>query len=633
MVSVRALGVWVDWFRLRDLRSLARSFRLAFRTIADAGTGLACLTVGAALATGLLPVAMSVAMANIIGAAPEVMGVGMDGAGGSRLRVAAVSYVALLAVLGFVQSGVGTASQWLRRELDGRLRERVMALVMRPAGIRHLEDPELKSVVEAARSAAPAGGMSPGAIAAVFPSVLGYRFSLLARIAGLTYLSWPIGLAYLLVTIKTQDEMQKAIWRVAGAGGGIPPAPVAYQLELATSAGPAKETRVFGLESWIGGRYRDGMLAHITGVWSKRKDFTPSLVVILVAAAALHIVALVVMGRAALRGDLGVGELAFAVSAIMGLTPGFNQDDMPMAFASTTIDAIEAAEQIVARPELAARGSSPVGSMPSRTVAFRNVSFGYPGAELPVFHDLDLELRVGERTALVGVNGAGKTTLVKLLCGLYEPTSGSVVVDGSTPLADLDPEEWRRRLAVLFQDFTRYELSALDNIRIGALHAAEGEDVLAGVRRAAADAGVDEPISRLPAGYDSPLAPGYEHGGELSGGQWQRVALARALYAVQHGARVLVLDEPTANLDVRAEAELYSTLLRLTATGDTGGNLLTLLISHRFATVRQADRILVLDGGTITEDGTHDELLAAGGTYAQLFRAQAESYAGTDGAP
>ena len=129
--------------------------------------------------------------------------------------------------------------------------------------------------------------MSPGAIAAVFPSVLGYRFSLLARIAGLTYLCWPIGIAYLLVTIKTQDEMQRAIWRVAGAGGGIPPASVAYQLELATTAGPAKETRIFGLGDWIGGRYRDGMLAHITGVWSKRKDFTASLVVTLVAAAAL----------------------------------------------------------------------------------------------------------------------------------------------------------------------------------------------------------------------------------------------------------------------------------------------------------------------------------------------------------
>jgi ATP-binding cassette subfamily B protein len=205
-----------------------------------------------------------------------------------------------------------------------------------------------------------------------------------------------------------------------------------------------------------------------------------------------------------------------------------------------------------------------------------------------------------------------------------------VVVDGSSPLSSLDPGGWRRRLAVLFQDFTRYELPAVDNIRIGALHAGDDD---AGVRRAASDAGVDEPISRLPAGYDSPLAPGYERGGELSGGQWQRVALARALYAVQHGARVLVLDEPTANLDVRAEAELYSTLLRLTAPedaggdGEAGGNLLTLLISHRFATVRQADRILVLDGGTITEDGTHDELLAADGTYAQLFRAQAESYA------
>jgi ATP-binding cassette subfamily B protein len=425
--------------------------------------------------------------------------------------------------------------------------------------------------------------------------------------------------------------MQSAIWRVAGAGGGIPPAPVGYQLELATTAAPGKEVRLFGLGDWIAGRYRSGMQAHISGVWAKRRDFTPSLIVTLGVSAVVHITALMVLGRSALRGELGVGELAFAMSSIMALIPFFNQDDMPLAFATTTIETIEEAERLAADASLGVGGSRPASGRPHRTIRLDGVCFRYPGGGTDVLRGVDLELRAGERTALVGLNGAGKTTLVKLLCGMYEPTAGRIVIDGDVDLSDLDPASWRQQLAVLFQDFSRYELSARDNIRYGALH--RGADGDGAIVRAAAAAGIDGRLMTLPLGYDSPLSPGYEGGADLSGGQWQRVALARALYAVDAGAQVLVLDEPTANLDVRAEADFFATLLAVTspALRDAAAPpLTTLMISHRFSTVRQADRVVVLADGRIVEDGTHEELLARREGYASLFLAQAGQYARDD---
>ncbi|MDQ4069924.1 MAG: ATP-binding cassette domain-containing protein, partial [Actinomycetota bacterium] len=228
-----------------------------------------------------------------------------------------------------------------------------------------------------------------------------------------------------------------------------------------------------------------------------------------------------------------------------------------------------------------------------------------------------LELPAGQAIALVGPNGTGKTTLVKLLAGLYEPDRGRIVVDG-TDLADLDLAAWRKRLAVIFQDFERYELPARDNVGFGALPLRDDELALA---RAVRLAGASSIVDRLPAGLGTVLSRRYPGGADLSGGEWQKIALARALLAVQGGARVLVLDEPTANLDVRAEAELFDDLLEVTA------SCTTVLVSHRFSTVRRADLIYVLEpGGRVVESGSHDELVALDGRYAELFSLQAARF-------
>jgi ATP-binding cassette subfamily B protein len=233
-----------------------------------------------------------------------------------------------------------------------------------------------------------------------------------------------------------------------------------------------------------------------------------------------------------------------------------------------------------------------------------------------VLRGLDLTIPAGRSLAIVGLNGAGKTTFVKLLARLYEPQSGRITVDG-IDVRSFPARAWRRRLGAIFQDFVHYDLSLADNVGFGAPELLHERDR---IRSVLARAGGSALVEGLPAGLDTVLSRSYEGGGELSGGQWQRVAIARALMAVEAGAGVLVLDEPTANLDVRAEAAFFEQFLGLTE------GLTTILISHRFSTVRRADRIVVLAEGVVVEEGTHEQLIELDGRYAELFRLQAARF-------
>jgi ATP-binding cassette, subfamily B, bacterial len=277
---------------------------------------------------------------------------------------------------------------------------------------------------------------------------------------------------------------------------------------------------------------------------------------------------------------------------------------------------MELERDLAADPEINPPGTAPADGLPAREIRFEGVGFGYPDRPGQVFTGLDLTVPAGRSLAIVGDNGAGKTTLIKLLARLYEPTAGRITVDGAD-LRQYSAHGWQRRVAAIFQDFVHYELSAADNVTVGAIENASDRATLLD---AAARAGALEVVERLPGGWDTVLSRRFTGGAELSGGEWQRIGLARALFAAASGAGILVLDEPTAQLDVRAEAAFYDQFFELTR------GLTAIVISHRFSTVRRADRIVVLDGGRVVEDGSHDALIAADGRYAAMFRLQATRF-------
>ena len=316
-----------------------------------------------------------------------------------------------------------------------------------------------------------------------------------------------------------------------------------------------------------------------------------------------------------ISGALTIGDLTFLTAAFArsrGLMEqifnSFSNVAEQALFLEDLFDFFRTEPTIVSRPN-AIPAPRPIRD----GYEFRHVSFTYPGSEKLVLDGVSLRFHAGERIALIGENGAGKTTLVKLLARLYDPTMGTVLLDG-VDLREYEVDDLRREVGVIFQDYMRYDMTAADNIGLGRVEALEDRDRIAS---SAGKARADAVIELLPRGYDQMLGRRFDDGLDLSAGQWQKIALARAY---MRDAQVLVLDEPTASLDARAEYEVFQQFAALTR------DRMAVLISHRFSTVRMADRILVLESGKIAEQGTHEQLLRYGGRYAELFELQAAGY-------
>ncbi|SDD51041.1 ABC transporter ATP-binding protein [Glycomyces harbinensis] len=573
------------------------------------------LLAATSVLTAAFPLATGIATGLLIGAVP---GAADAGPGSPQARDAYLLLAAGVAalLLGRLVDNVHRANaRNLGRDLELLLQDRLVAAVARPTGIAHLEDDDVLALLRIARQLGTDFIRPERAVQGLAGIVPEFLAAAGAAIV-LSFFNIWLGLAWLVAWPAVFLAMQAEYTRVGKTAylRSTEMRETEYVRDLAITAGPAKEIRVWGLMGWLLDRYDRTWAERMAQSDRFQRIRVRTAVAVIGTLLALTAATTLALAQAGLAGMVGFGALAVYIVALQGMFSFSAFDDQAafVSFGSLPVPKVLALDAQLTAGERAATAELPAEA-PVRAVRFEGVAFAYPGADRPVFAGLDLDIEAGTSLAIVGHNGAGKTSLVKLLAGLYEPTGGKITVDG-TDIAGVDPAAWRTRLSALFQDFTRYQLTVRDNIALGAPHLAADTDR---IWKACEPMGIRALIESLPDGLETLLSSEYEGGTDLSGGQWQRIALARALFAVQAGAKILILDEPAAALDVRAEAELYEQFLDITA------GLTTIVISHRFSTVRRADRIVVLDGGRVVEDGSHDRLMALGGRYAEAFSLQA----------
>ena len=617
--SVIAGFIAFVWARVRERREIAHE-------LPKSGTGLTVAAVVLNVVLGVLPVLFIIGTSFMLGRVPAATKGGVGSSAWDSLvyafLLAAAAFV-LLQLLTPLQASLG---ELITRRVDGKAADRLIGDALRTPGIGPLEDQELLDELSESATQLEFGFRTPGRACAGLVALIARYLQLvgLIVIVGIVF-SWLAAAALFTATMLFRYGQRGGLRKYSAifrANANIRRRNF-YFRRVGLDPPAAKEMRVFGLASWVRERYRESYLEFMGPVWKERRRIylVPFLLItgfaLIVSAGALA-----ALGHRAANGGIALRDLALtfqAAIAIINLGSHYPESDTQTQFGMLSYAGMIGFERGVEKFEGSTVQLEPVCSpkgLPQDELHFESVSFGYPGSERKVLNELELTIPAGKSTAIVGLNGAGKTTLVKLLGRLYEPDSGRITTDG-IDIRHFPIEDWHRQIGIIFQDFNCYELSAADNIGFGSIPHLNDREA---IREAARKAGILEAIERLPKGFDTPLSRQYEGGADLSGGQWQRIAIARALFALEGGASILVLDEPTAALDVRAEAEFFAHFVELTR------GVTTILISHRFSSVRHADGIAVLQGGRVVEKGTHEELLAAEGRYAKLFQLQAERF-------
>jgi ABC-type multidrug transport system fused ATPase/permease subunit len=577
-----------------------------FAVLIRADRGLALIWWVILILRGVLPAMFAIAMGLVVRS--------FQGGGSLAVPLSFTGVVfVLLQILPPIHQSV---SANLGDRTAAWLYDRLTEACVRPSGMGHLEDPKLTTDLTVARDfdlgiTGPPLSISMDFIAGGLVEMIGG----LTSAAVLGWYRWWAPLVLAGAWLATHWLLREsAVWRdrntdeVRAAQRDSD-----YAYRLAVDPPAAKELRLFGIAGWVIERF----IARRTRLHELQYEATrlreKSVLSSLLLVVGANVAVFWSLANAAWDGRLDLGAaVMFAQCALGTAMIAFGGLNWALDGAAAPVGAVLRIEGAMSAAGALKSGDRRAEGMPRGSIRFRDVTFAYPSdGAAPVLKGFDLTIPAGSSLAIVGRNGAGKTTLAKLLCRLYDPQSGGIEVD-EVDIRDFDLESWRLRVTAVFQDFIRFELPLRDNV---APQGAPDDKVVAALESAGA-AGLAE--------LDTVLARGYERGTDLSGGQWQRVALARALCAVQLGAGVVLLDEPTAQLDVRGEAEIFDRILGATR------HCTTILISHRFSTVRHADRICVLEDGAVIELGTHDELMALGGRYRTMFDLQAQRFTATE---
>ena len=584
----------IEWLRARDGWKFAG-------VLSQAARGLAIAWWILLIVRGLLPAFFAIAMGTLVG------DIQRGGSLTTPLSLVAVVFV-LLQVLSPIHHVVGAN---LGSQTAAWLYDQLTRTCVRPPGMGHLENPKLTSDLTIARDfdlgiSGPPIFISMDFIAAGLVEMVGG----LASAAVLAGYAWWAPLLLVLAWFGTHWLLREsAVWRDRNTEEVREAQRHAdYAYRLAVDPPAAKELRLFGLASWTIERFTSRRRRLFDLRWEATRLREQPVLWSLLLVLSANLIVFWALAADAAAGRIAVGHVVtFASAAVSTSMIAFGGLSWALDGAAAPAGAVLRLQDAMAPAGNLVRGSRAAQNMPAREIRFRNVSFAYPAGGDAVLAGFDLTIPAGTSLAIVGQNGAGKTTLAKLLCRLYDPDEGSIEIDG-VDLRELDIDAWRERVTAVFQDFTKFELPLRDNVSPGGAP----DDAIG---QALAQAGAANLAS-----LDTPLARGYQGGTDLSGGQWQRIALARALCAVKLGAGVVLLDEPTAQLDVRGESEIFDRILTAT------DHATTILISHRFSTVRHADRICVLEHGRVVELGTHDELMALGGRYRTMFELQASRF-------